>query len=48
MSLQEVKGWIKTKDELEEEISALVDYLTQPGMPGLKGGLTGTLLKVLL
>ena len=39
MSREAVLKYSAEKENLEKEISGLVDYLTSPGMPGLKGSL---------
>lgn len=39
ITMEQVKALIKKKDEMEEEIQSTMDWLQQPGRPGLKGGL---------
>ncbi len=38
-AMQELKGLMNKKDELEKEIEMLVGSLNAPGMPGIEGGL---------
>ncbi len=39
ITMEEVKGLIKKKDKMEEEIQSIMEWLQQPGKPGLRGGL---------
>lgn len=39
VTIQSVKTLIEQKDAMEQEIQQLLDWLQEPGRPGLTGGL---------
>jgi hypothetical protein len=46
LTMDHVKALIKKKDDMEEEIQSTMEWLQQPGRPGLKGGLVDKVLNL--